>query len=385
MDPEFSTFTARLRRFISCTANESSQPLPAGRSNTQDLPAGEFDSLALQLFRLQFKYNAPYRRFCESRRKTPQSVIAWDEIPAIPTVAFKELELSCLAAQERTAVFHSSGTTAQRPSRHFHNALSLALYEASAWRWFRAHVFNDLPPGHATMRVLCLTPPSAQATHSSLALMFETIRRESAAADSLFVGRLEADGSWSLDLERTVRILRESRDSGQPIALLGTAFSFVALLDHLSETDLCLCLPTGSRLMETGGYKGRSRCLSKPELHDLITQRLGIPSSLLVGEYGMSELSSQAYDHVARTSGTSSMPQRILRFPPWARALVVSTETGSEVAEGETGLVRVFDLANVFSVMAIQTEDLGIRRASGFELIGRAALAEPRGCSLMAA
>jgi hypothetical protein len=43
----------------------------------------------------------------------------------------------------------------------------------------------------------------------------------------------------------------------------------------------------------------------------------------------------------------------------------------------------VFDLASVFSVMAIQTEDLGTRRGDGFELIGRATLAEPRGCSLM--
>jgi hypothetical protein len=34
-------------------------------------------------------------------------------------------------------------------------------------------------------------------------------------------------------------------------------------------------------------------------------------------------------------------------------------------------------------VMAIQTEDLALRRGDGFELIGRAELAEPRGCSLM--
>jgi hypothetical protein len=53
------------------------------------------------------------------------------------------------------------------------------------------------------------------------------------------------------------------------------------------------------------------------------------------------------------------------------------------VADGETGLIRVFDLANIFSVMAIQTEDLGVRCGDGFELIGRARFAEPRGCSLM--
>ena len=71
-------------------------------------------------------------------------------------------------------------------------------------------------------------------------------------------------------------------------------------------------------------------------------------------------------------------------FPPWARVQIISPETDREVSESETGLIRVFDLANVFSVMAIQTEDLGIRRDNGFELIGRAALAEPRGCSLVA-
>jgi len=54
------------------------------------------------------------------------------------------------------------------------------------------------------------------------------------------------------------------------------------------------------------------------------------------------------------------------------------------VAAGETGLIRVFDLANIFSMMAVQTEDLGLRRGDGFELIGRAAKAEARGCSLMA-
>ena len=75
---------------------------------------------------------------------------------------------------------------------------------------------------------------------------------------------------------------------------------------------------------------------------------------------------------------------RHFHFPPWARVKIISPETGREVADGETGLIRVFDLANVFSVLAIQTEDLGIRRGEGFELIGRAQLAEPRGCSLMA-
>ena len=117
----------------------------------------------------------------------------------------------------------------------------------------------------------------------------------------------------------------------------------------------------------------------------------------------MSELSSQAYDRVAgevhgqrseardqsvEVAGNPQSPilnpqSSISRFPPWSRALVLSPETGREVADGETGLLRIFDLANVRSVMAIQTEDLAVRRGDAFELIGRAAQAEPRGCSLM--
>ena len=94
----------------------------------------------------------------------------------------------------------------------------------------------------------------------------------------------------------------------------------------------------------------------------------------------MSELSSQAYDSIA---GNIQSKARVFKFPPWARAQIINPETGREVREGETGLIRIFDLANVYSVMAVQSEDLGVRRGDGFELLGRATLAESRGCSLM--
>jgi hypothetical protein len=98
----------------------------------------------------------------------------------------------------------------------------------------------------------------------------------------------------------------------------------------------------------------------------------------------MSEVSSQAYDSAGPKSETQSpKSERVFHFPPWARARVISPETGREVADGETGLLQVFDLANTFSVMAIQTEDLAVRRGTSFELLGRAPQAEARGCSLM--
>ncbi|KAF0180386.1 MAG: putative acyl protein synthase/acyl-CoA reductase-like protein [Limisphaerales bacterium] len=362
----------------------------------------EFAALARELFALQFTHVAPYRRLCEARRVTPDSPTDWRLIPAVPTTAFKELELTSLAPVERTTVFHSSGTTEHRPSRHFHSAESLAVYEASLLPWFARHLMPErrcptceLPAsasaqvGHlrstASHTFLCLAPPPEQAPHSSLAHMFATASHSLGAADSAFLATAGADNSWSLDRAAALAALRSSGQSSQPIVLLGTAFMFVHLLDELERRGLSLALPPGSRVMETGGYKARSRELPKAELHSLLTARLGVPSGFIVCEYGMSELSSQAYDRVAGSASILSPQSSVFSFPPWCRALVISPETGREVAEGETGLLRLFDLANVRSVMAIQTEDLAVRRGDGFELLGRAAQTEARGCSLLAA
>ncbi len=343
-----------------------------------------FEPFALELFALQFELNPLYRRFCEARNVRADTVTHWTGIPAVPTSAFKKLEVSCLPPEARTAVFHSSGTTAHQPSRHLHNAASLAVYEASVLAWFKAHF--QFPAANCQLAIL--TPPPADAPHSSLVHMFQTIRREIAPTESAFVGSVHEDGAWTVDLEAALQILRKACASGQPVLVPGTAFSFVQLLDRLAERSLRLELPPGSCAMETGGYKGRSRTLPKAALHAFISQRFGIPLNRIVSEYGMSELSSQAYDSQVGWPGAepplAANPNACFCFPPWARVQIISPETGREVGEGETGLIRVFDLANVYSVMAIQTEDLGIRRGDGFALVGRAAAAEPRGCSLLA-
>ena len=403
---ELSAFATRVRTFIAAFGSDAvgegrltanSQP---GTRNSQlqheSHGAGchdnEFPKLALELFALQFSRNAAYRKFCEARRVTPLTISDWSQIPALPTAAFKELEVTSLAEAERSCVFHSSGTTEQRPSRHFHNAESLAVYEASLWAWFVAQVVGDLRFTIYDLRVVSLTPPPAQAPHSSLVHMFGGLHQKLGADEAAFCGRLAADGAWTLDVDQTLARLQSTESGGSPLLLMGTAFSFVHLLDGMLERQIRLQLPPGSLVMETGGYKGRSRELPKAELHQLITERLGVARPEIVCEYGMSELSSQAYESVSgagsQVSGEASRithhASRCFHFPPWARAQIISPETGREVADGETGLIRVFDLANVFSVMAIQTEDLAVRRGRGFELLGRAALAEPRGCSLMA-
>jgi len=353
MTSELSNFAARLRALI------LQKPSP--------LDERQFGKLALEQFALQFAHNAPYRLICEARGASPKTIEHWTQIPAVPTSAFKEMELSSIPAEERTAVFHSSGTTEQRPSRHFHCAESLAVYETSLWQWFEANLRCTI----CDLRIL--TPAPHQVPHSSLVHMFEVIRSKLGASESVFLGNVGHDGVWTLDFIKTIEALDPKPGTQNPKLILGTAFSFVHLIDYMEERNMKLVLPVGSRVMETGGYKGRSRTMPKAELHGLITERLGVPQSHILCEYGMSELSSQAYQTM----------DRAYSFPPWARVQMVSPETGRAVEPGETGLLRIFDLANVFSVMAIQTEDLAICWSDNFELVGRAQESEARGCSLM--
>ena len=364
MNNELTTFAARLRAAIS------------HRHSVID--SRQFSTLAVELFALQFQFNPNYRKLCEARHLTPQTIGHWTEIPHVPTSVFKELELSCIPPAEQTAVFHSSGTTEQKPSRHFHCPESLALYEASLWHGFSPH----FSPDH---ELLFLTPDRAAAPRSSLVHMFETVGQAGPCVNrGAFCGTLAADGSWTVDFERVVPRLASAACHHRPLTILGTAFSFVHLLDFLNQNCLRFDLPAGSQVMETGGYKNRSRILPKAELHTLITYRLGVHRRNILCEYGMSELSSQAYASEVHPPSSILLPN-VFHFPPWARVQIISPESGRAVPDGQTGLIRIFDLANAFSVAAIQTEDLGVRRGDGFESIGRADLAEPRGCSLMSA
>src|SRR5690606_32595439 len=142
-------------------------------------------------------------------------------------------------------------------------------------------------------------------------------------------------------------------------------------------------LAAGSRLMDTGGFKGRGREVGEEELRATYAELLGIPGDHVVNEYGMTEMCSQFYDNVLRDRVLrGTVRRRHKQGPPWVRTRVVDPETLEAVPRGEVGILRHYDLANLGSVMAVQTEDIGREVEGGFVLLGRAAGAPPRGCSI---
>jgi hypothetical protein len=165
----------------------------------------------------------------------------------------------------------------------------------------------------------------------------------------------------------------------RPALVLATSFGLVHWLD--ASGGKTLELPPKSRVMQTGGFKGRSREVSAPDLRREVARAFSIDERAVIGEYGMTELSSQFWE---RTHISPASAPGVYAEPPWARVVPVHPESLAPVADGEVGLARIEDLANVDSAFAVLTQDR-VRRvpgALGFELLGRAPGSVPRGCSI---
>lgn len=324
-----------------------------------------FNELALDVYRFQHENTAFYRRFC-SASGAPEPC-AWQNIPAVPAAAFKRAQIGAFPPEHAAFVFETSGTTEGSPGRHY--LPDLILYEAAVVPNFDAHLMC----GWGSLPMHVLMPPPCEAPHSSLVRMIEILTRHFSPESCGFHMR-----SGELDTNTLILECRNAARDGQPIFLLGTAFAFIWLLDALAAQRMAIELPPGSRIMDTGGFKGRTREIPREEFYIQLSQALGIPLTHIVNEYGMTELLSQFYD----LSLAEGAPSIWKSAPAWTRVAAVDPLTHKPLPDGQPGLLRIWDLANLYSVLAIQTEDVGICQAGRFTVLGRVAQAEPRGCSL---
>ena len=326
----------------------------------------QFDQLALRQFAYQYESNTPFRSFCQRRGATPRNVRAWSDIPAVPIDAFKAMELRSEPASATERVFMTSGTTGRAArGRHFHPQLD--VYDLSMKRYFAQRFMQ----GAERLPMAILFPDEQAMPNSSLAHYLALAKSEFGTADSRYFL-----GSEGLDIPGLCAALDESQRSGQPYALLGASFSLVHVMDALRAQGRRFQLPEGSRILDTGGYKGQSRELPLEEFYADLSDLLGVPRTHCINMYGMTELSTQFYD-----DGNAVLPS-VKSGPHWIRSRLVEPITGRSVAAGERGILVHCDLANYNSVSTILTEDVGLWADGGFLLLGRAEGAAAKGCSL---
>ncbi len=333
-----------------------------------------FDDLALRIFAHQLRFNPPYARYCAGFGVTPDRLPAnWHAIPPVPSTAFKEAVLATFDVAHAALVFETSGTTGSASGRHYLETPH--LYDAALIAGFERFMLPD----RVQLRYLNLVPNPAQHPTSSLGYMMARASARFGDGETawyLDAGALDV-GAEAVDVEQAIE-----RD--QPICIATTAFALVHLLDALAHRRY-YALPAGSRVMETGGFKGRSRVVERGDLYARTAERFGLSRGAIVAEYGMTELTSQYYDDVLLRSrdDDADADLRYKLAPPWLRARVVGPD-GRTLPDGTVGALVHVDLGNRSSCVAIQTEDLGVQFDEGLVLIGREHGAALRGCSLSA-
>jgi len=315
------------------------------------------DALLTRVLRFQRAHVAPYARIVQHSGLGDGDPLGW---PGVPTDVFRFLRVAAHDAARDVRVFRTSGTT--QTQRGEHALRDLELYDRSARAWAKHMLFPDVE----RMRLVVLAPSGSELPDSSLSYMLDRF--------APWFGKGTSDAIWrdgALDLPLLETTLRAAEQSGEAVALLGTSFAFVHADDGLGAARFSL--PPGSRVMQTGGFKGKSREVAQDEMRSMISARYGVGEAQIIAEYGMTELCSQLYER---------MNPRRLRAPGWVRVTLVDPATLQPVRQGEEGLVRIDDLANLDSACAIQTSDRGVHVNDGIVVLGRAPGAVPRGCSL---
>ncbi len=308
-----------------------------------------FAPLALDVFHFQYRHNPLYRSYTDTLGIDPRTVGSVSQIPFLPVGFFKTHAVKTTDFETQT-VFESSGTTQTLNSRHY--VKDPSLYRESFVRGFE--IFYGPVSDWC---IIGLLPSYLERNNSSLVVMVDEL---------ICLSGQEFSGFYLYEHDNLYRVLEELERRGQKTLLIGVTF---ALLDFAEKYSLSLHRTV---VMETGGMKGRRREMTRPELHDFLSERLGLQS--IHAEYGMTELLSQAY-----SSGGG-----LFKTVPWMKVLVRQDDDPLIVMEEGEGILNMIDLANLYSCSFVATEDLGKVYADGsFQVSGRVDNSDIRGCSLL--
>ena len=305
----------------------------------------EFEQVALEVFRFQAEHCAPYKRYIELLGVSPCEVESIEQIPFLPIEFFKTFDIYC-GEGEPEKVFTSSNTGGTTPSRHAMQ--SLAHYE----RVFTAS-FESFYGATEQWSIYGLLPNYLAREGSSLVYMTDRL--------------IARCGSGGFSLDDYKKLLADLAADSKPKILLGVSYALWDLAEQYAPKL------SNTIVMETGGMKGYRKELPKAEFHRILTDAFGVEK--IHSEYGMAELTSQAY----------SKGEGFFRAPKWMKVLTRDVNNPLRLqSAGSRGAINIIDLANLSSCAFIATQDVGTVLSDGaFSIEGRLSGADIRGCNLL--
>jgi hypothetical protein len=284
---------------------------------------------------------------------------------------------------DKLRIFRSSGTNSGTEGRSWSafTAEGLRFYKAASLTAFLSVLERLVLPFSGeflNMAIISLIPPVEKWPDSSLAQMVSWFRE---------VWLTEYADAVSPDCFQ--QVVHKVATNSRPVCIFGTAFHFVNFLDKWQESGLPpFRLPAGSILVETGGTKGLSRSVERSELYKLMARAFDVNEAVIISEYGMCELASQAWDFLDTTEASTSLSKRNFRFPWWVKLAVMTHPSICSSSDEGALVVQDFariDLSSSKGTLPIQTEDLADLASNGsFFLKGRVPNAPLKGCSMRA-
>ncbi len=252
--------------------------------------------------------------------------------------------------EEIAKIFFSSGTQSKSPSKSLYSPDGSLAYKLSCLTSFNRFCQRE---NINFERIVSLVPNLEEWPHSSLSQMLEWMGE--------FIPTTFTSASHCFELIRSSKV---------PTLYVGTAFHWIHLLDENLETEF----PKHSFLLETGGTKGRSRHLNRQDFYTLLKERFHLKADQILSEYGMSELSSQAW-----ARGDHHSPYR---FEEWVKIHIAKGQ--SQLETSGVGSLVVYDPTRLDYPYSFRIQDVINLNHQDFTILGRVPFAVAKGCSLMA-
>src|SRR5512140_1608801 len=327
-----------------------------------------FDEYALREFRFQFDQNAIFREFCDAKKVGPADVRHWRDVPLVYNDVFKTNLVSSFPLEQSVMSCMTGGTTSlTQRGRIFRDEDGKKLVFTANRLMTGAYLFPDFEEGRRC-RILILAPSPELAPSMGMAIGMDQTRTHFGTPDSQFLL-----GKSGIDVNGLLKALRESEAGGVPVALIGATSAYVYFFQACRRKKMTFKLPPGSRICDGGGYRGRFGVVTRDDYYAMVQEIVGIPNSHCVNVLGEAETATNLFDDSLRRCVKGLPPKKRTRpVPPWSRVLAMSIDNLKPLPDGEVGLLAHWDLANVPTILAVITDNLGYTTddGRGCEMVG---------------
>lgn len=289
----------------------------------------------------------------------------------VPDTAFKGTSPYLFPDEPPARTFRTSGTSGTAKGVAHYSARGMELMDLSILAGARANVVRGLD----RPMILRLVPPEQLAPEMVMAHGMELIARE-LGHPTLSACVVTPSG---VDLPLLCSRLDVAVAEGIPVVLIGGSFAFVNVCDALEAQKRSWSLAAGSRMIDAGGFKGRSRVASVEGLRSAAARVFGIAPGANTNLFGMTELASQLYD--AADIAVGPLGERPKGRTAYVQPRVRDAQTLARRDAG-VGLLEVVDLCIIDRPHVVLTGDRGIARPEGVAIAGRIERGQSRGCSL---